>query len=385
MRERLCVIKIGSNALLGPDQRLDAAFLHELAGQIADAVRQHWRPVIVSSGAVASGVARLGLSSRPPGLPERQALAAIGQIGLSHAWEQALAAHGLVAAQLLLTHGDFAERERNHNLFATVRALFAFGAIPVINENDPIATRELTVGDNDHLAALVASQFAAAQLILLTDIDGVYDRDPRQDPQARRIPLIPAITASILAAAGGAGAKGRGGMRSKVEGARLAAASGVPTVIAAARTPRVITRALAGEDIGTRVLARGRRVDARRRWLALARRVKGRVHIDAGAAQAILQRGSSLLPAGITRVDGHFHVGDTVAVIAPDGLEIARGLAGIPADELAKICGLRSDRAAALLGHPLPKAAIHRDDLLVLSAHGAANEPRATLSEGGTF
>jgi glutamate 5-kinase len=367
MPERIFVAKIGSNSLVDAEGRLDEAFLGRLAAQIARAAAAGWRPVIVTSGAVAGGVARLALKDRPAGLPERQALAAIGQIGLVHLWERALAAHGLPAAQLLLTHGDFSDRERNQNLRATVRALFAFGAVPVINENDPIATQELTVGDNDHLSALVASQLGAELLLLLTDIDGVYDADPRGNPKAARVPVIPAVTAAVLAAAGGAGARGRGGMRSKIEGARLAAASGVATVIAAAREREVLGRALAGEDVGTRVLARGTRVDARRRWLAVARRVKGRIHVDAGAAEALTGRGKSLLPAGIVRVEGRFAVGDTVAVVDPAGLEIARGLASIAADELERIKGKRSAAAAGELGHALPKAAIHRDDLLPLS------------------
>jgi glutamate 5-kinase len=364
---RIFVAKIGSNSLVDREGRLDAAFLKDLAGQIAKAAAAGWRPVIVTSGAVAGGVARLALEQRPPGLPERQALAAIGQIGLIHRWEEALRAHGLAAAQLLLTHGDFSDRERNQNLTATVRALFAFSAVPVINENDPIATQELTVGDNDHLSALVASQLGAEVLVLLTDIDGVYDADPRSSPQAKRIREIPAVTSAVLAAAGGAGARGRGGMRSKIEGARLAAASGVATVIAAAREREVITRALAGEDVGTRVLGRGDRVDARRRWLAVARRVKGKVHIDAGAVTALTQRGKSLLPAGVVRIEGRFAVGETVGLVGPDGLEVARGLASIASDELERIAGKRSDVAASELGHALPKAAVHRDDLLVLA------------------
>jgi glutamate 5-kinase len=365
--ERIFVAKIGSNSLVDKDGRLDAPFLKELAGQIARAAADGWQPVIVTSGAVAGGVARLGLTDRPPGLPERQALAAIGQIGLIHRWEAAFAAHGITTAQLLLTHGDFSDRERNQNLTATVRALFAFGAVPVINENDPIATQELTVGDNDHLSALVASQLGAELVVLLTDIDGVYDADPRANPTAKRLREIPAVTAAVLAAAGGAGARGRGGMRSKIEGARLAAASGVATVIAAARERQVITRALAGEDVGTRVLARGDRVDARRRWLAVARRVKGRVHVDAGAVAALTQRGTSLLPAGIVRVEGEFAVGDTVGVIGPDGLEVARGLASIASGELERVAGKKTAAAATALGHALPKAALHRDDLLILA------------------
>jgi glutamate 5-kinase len=238
--------------------------------------------------------------------------------------------------------------------------------VPVINENDPIATQELTVGDNDHLSALVASQLGAEVLVLLTDIDGMYDADPRQNPQARRIAEIPVVTAPVLAAAGGAGARGRGGMRSKIEGARLAAAAGVTTVIAAARATQVLELAVGQGDIGTRIPGRGSRVDARRRWLAVARRVKGRIHVDAGCARALVAQGRSLLPAGVLRCDGRFHVGDTVGIIDPDGTEVARGLASIASDELERIAGKRSDAAAAILGHALPKAVVHRDDLLVL-------------------
>lgn len=364
---RIFVAKIGSNSLVDAKGRLDRAFLADIAAQIAAVRKAGWQPVIVTSGAVAGGVARLGLAERPAGLPERQALAAIGQIGLARLWEEALDAHGIPAAQLLLIHDDFGNRERNQNLTATVRALFAWGAVPVINENDPVATQELTVGDNDHLSALVATQLGAETLLLLTDIDGVYDADPRTNPTARRLAVIPAVTAKVLAAAGGAGARGRGGMRSKIEGARLAAGAGCATVIAAAREPRVVVRALAGEDVGTRIPGRGERVDARRRWLAVARRVKGRIHVDAGAAAALARQGRSLLPAGVVRVEGRFAPGDTVAIVGPDGTEVARGLASLPADELAQVCGKRLDAAAAVLGHPLPKAAVHRDDLLVLA------------------
>lgn len=364
---RIFVAKIGSNSLVDGKGRLDRAFLADLAGQIATARSAGWQPVIVTSGAVAGGIARLGLKESPAGLPERQALAAIGQIGLAGLWEKALDAHGIPAAQLLLIHDDFANRERNQNLTATVRALFAWGAVPVINENDPVATQELTVGDNDHLASLVATQLGAEVLLLLTDIDAMYDADPRSDPAAKRLAEIAVVTPRILAAAGGAGARGRGGMRSKIEGARLAAAAGCATVIAAARAPRALLRGLAGEDIGSRILPRGVRVDARRRWLAVARRVKGRIHVDAGAAKALCAHGRSLLPAGVVRVEGRFAVGDTVGIVAPDGAEVARGLASLPADELERIAGRRLDAAATILGHALPKAAVHRDDLLLLA------------------
>ncbi|MEK7411815.1 MAG: glutamate 5-kinase [Planctomycetota bacterium] len=365
---RVFVIKIGSNSLVDAKGRLDRTFLASVAAQLAAARKAGWQPVIVTSGAVAAGVARLGLKERPSALPERQALAAVGQIGLSRLWEEVLEEHGIPAAQLLLMYDDFSHRERNQNLTATVRALFAWGVVPVINENDPVATQELlAVGDNDHLSALVATQLGAEILLMLTDIDGVYDADPRENPKAKRIDEIAMVTTAVLAAAGGAGLRGRGGMRSKIESARLAAGAGVTTVIAAARAPEVVMRALRGESVGTRVRGRGQRVDARRRWLAVARRVKGRIHVDGGAAAAVRSHGRSLLPAGVIRVEGRFAVGETVAIVDPAGTELARGLASIAADELERIVGKRMDVAATILGHPLPKAVVHRDDLLVLT------------------
>lgn len=368
---RIFVAKIGSNSLVDREGRLDAAFLKELAGQITrTAAAAGWRPVIVTSGAVAGGIcaSRPGRAAarpaRAPGpgcdRPDRAGPPLGG--GAARAW--------LSSRQLLLTHGDFSDRERNQNLTATVRALFAFGAVPVINENDPIATPGADGRRQRPPLGPGRRQLGAEVLVLLTDIDGVYDADPRSSPHAKRISEIPTVTAAVLAAAGGASARGRGGMRSKIEGARLAAASGVATVIAAAREREVITQQAlpAGDDVGARVgLGRGDRVDARRRWLAVARRVKGRVHVDAGAVAALTQRGKSLLPAGVLRVEGRFAVGETVGIVGPDGLEVARGLASIASDELERIAGKRSDVAASELGHALPKAAVHRDDLLVLA------------------
>ncbi len=369
MSDHPIVIKIGSNALVDRQGRLDAAFLGGIAAQFARVAAAGKHPVLVTSGAVASGLGILGLATRPPGLPERQALAAIGQATLAHRWEVAFAAHGLIAAQVLLTYDDFTERERYLNLTATFQALFAYGAVPVINENDTVAVEELTVGDNDRLSALVASQLGASHLLLLTDIDGVYDADPRENPGARRLAEIPTVSAKVLATAGGASARGRGGMRSKLEAARLASGAGVITHIAAARDPNVIERLIAGEEVGTRIPARAGHAsqpDGRRRWLAVARRVKGQLHVDAGAAQALIAKNRSLLPAGITSVVGRFERGDTVGIIGPEGEEIARGLASMTSDEIEHVRGKRLDAAATALGYALPKAAVHRDNLLVL-------------------
>jgi len=372
--EPVVVVKIGSNALVDAQGRLDRAFLQDIAGQLARLRVLGKRPVLVSSGAVASGLGILSLKVRPPGMPERQALAAIGQATLAQTWQAALAGHGLVAAQVLLTYDDFTVRSRYVNLTATFAALFTYDAIPVINENDTVAVEELTVGDNDRLSALVASQLGAQTLILLTDIDGVYDADPREHPEAALMPEIPMVTPRILALAGGASARGRGGMRSKLEAARLASSAGVATHIAFARTPQVIERLVAGEAIGSHIPARAdtARPDGRRRWLAVARRIKGQLHVDAGAAQALLHKGRSLLPAGIVKVGGSFQRGDTVAIVAPGGEEIARGLASLSSEELTQVQGKRLDAAATILGYALPRAAVQRDNLLLVGhAHEA--------------
>lgn len=362
----ILVIKIGSSSVVDRGGRLDPAIFAALAAQLAEAARAGWRPVVVSSGAVAGGMGILGLSSRPDSLSERQALAAIGQPELMRLWQEALSRQGLVAAQLLLTNDDFSDRRRWLNLSATLRGMFGYGAVPVVNENDTVAIEELTVGDNDRLSALLATQLGARLLVLLTDIDGVYDADPRTHPQATLLRRLDHVPAKLLQAAGGAGKVGRGGMRSKLEAARLATAAGVETVIAPARERGALLRVIAGDGIGTRVAPRpGADPDARRRWV-VARHAKGRVLVDAGAARALLRDGRSLLPAGIAGVEGRFARGDTVAVLGPDGEEIARGLASLSAEEMESVRGKRLDVAARALGYALPKAAVHRDDMLVL-------------------
>jgi glutamate 5-kinase len=361
------VIKLGSNALVDAQGRLDLGFLDSISQQVSAIVEAGWQPVLVSSGAVACGVAELGLAGAPDSMPERQALASIGQAGLAHRWQVALSAHGLSGAQILLTDDDFNDRVRYLNLSAAFRALFAFGAIPVINENDTVSVAELTVGDNDRLSAMVASQLGAEVLLLLTDIDGCYDRDPRE-PGAQRIANIDVIDDALIARTGGAGSRGRGGMRSKLEAARLAAGAGVRTVIARARSDQVIARALDGADVGTQVAAGERQQPSSwRRWLALARRCQGSLRIDGGAVAALRDQGRSLLPAGIRAVEGPFERGDTVYICDETGTEVARGLASLSASELEQAMGLRMDEAAEALGYALPRAAVHRDNLLVVS------------------
>lgn len=364
------VVKLGSNALVDAQGRLDLLFLDAVARQLRELVDDQWWPIIVSSGAVACGMAAMELPVKPDTLPDRQALAAIGQAGLAHRWQVALAGHGLHGAQVLLTGDDFQERRRYLNLAATFRSLASYGVIPVINENDTVSVAELTVGDNDRLSAMVASQLAARHLLLLTDIDGVYDADPRSNPQAQRLRDIAIVDDQLLAQMGGEGLRGRGGMRSKLEAARLAAQAGVCTTIAHSRLPRVIERALHGEEVGTRIAAHVHTAPTpRRRWLALARRPCGTLRLDGGATRAIVEAGHSLLAAGITHVEGSFERGDTVALQGADGQEIARGLSGLSADEIRAVQGLRMEDAAMQLGYALPKAVVHRDNLLLSPPH----------------
>jgi glutamate 5-kinase len=361
----VAVIKLGSNALLDAAGRLDLAFLDRVAGQLAAVVAGGWRPVLVSSGAVASG---RGLVDAPRTgcLGERQALAAIGQATLMHRWQVALAGHGLIGAQVLLTGTDFELRERYLNLTATFRSLFMLAAVPIVNENDTVSVEELTFGDNDRLSALVASQLGAHKLVLLTDIDGVYDADPRHHPDAKLLTAVDAVTPAMLAAAGEAGAHGTGGMRSKLAAAQLAADAGVMVHIGHARKVAIDACVLSDQVAGTTIAPHpeGRR-SSLRRWLGMTRVDAGAITIDAGAQRALSAEGCSLLPAGITAVAGDFARGDTVRILAADGTEVARGMASLSAQELQRVTGQRMDEAEQTLGHALPKAAVHRDHLLL--------------------
>lgn len=369
MAERpVIVVKIGSNSLVDAAGRLDDGFMAELARQLAALFTQGMQPVVVTSGAVAAGLGLMGMQPPAPSvLSERQALAAIGQADLIHRWQLALARHGRQGAQILLSSDDFDHRHRYLNLSAALRALFEHGVVPIINENDSVWVAELALGDNDRLSALVAIQLEARRLILLTDVDGYYDGDPRQ-PGATLIQELNGISAAALEKAGGGGSRGTGGMRSKLLAARLATRAGIETVITRARTPDVLTRLAAGEALGTRVLARAGdgRPSSKRRWLALARGSKGRLILDDGAVRALVEKGRSLLPVGIRAVEGTFRRGDTVALCDGTGREIAHGLAGMDAAELTAVQGLRLDVAAERLGYVLPKTAVHRDNVLLV-------------------
>jgi glutamate 5-kinase len=366
-RPQLAVVKVGSSSLRGPDGRLDASQVARLADQVVAAHAAGTRIVLVSSGAVAAGMGLLGLERRPLDLPTLQAAAAVGQGELIHAYQRILTGHGLTAAQVLLSQDDFVHRGRYLNARTALQRLLDLGAVPIINENDAVATDELSYGDNDHLAALVTSMLDADLLALLSDVAGLYDRDPH-DPTARLVPRVDDIEELDLERIGGVGSYvGSGGMRTKVGSARVAVASAAHAVIADARRAHVLRQVLDGEEVGTWFVAAAHRVEARRLWIGYALRVHGRIHVDAGAAAALRSRGVSLLAVGVTRADGRFGVGDAVEVVDPDGEVVARGLSNYDVADVVRLAGRSTAVAVESLGTAYAREVIHRDDLVVLS------------------
>jgi glutamate 5-kinase len=360
----LVVVKIGSNSLRGQDGRLDRAQIASLSRQVAAARGRGIDVVIVSSGAVAAGMGLLGLTSRPTDLPTLQAAAAAGQGDLVHEWQARLADHDLVGAQILLTQDDFVRRHRYLNARTTLRRLLDLGAIPVINENDAVATEELELGDNDHLAALVASMLEADLLVMLSDVDGLFDGDPRIDASASMIDQVKDPSVLNGAVIGGTGSGiSRGGMRTKVDAARVVVASAAHAVVANARRADVLRDVLAGEQVGTWFVAAPVRLDARRLWIGYALKAHGQLSIDAGAVTALRERGVSLLAVGITAASGSFAAGDAVDVIGPDGIIVARGLTAFDAADLGRVAGMSMAAAMDAYGPAYAREVIHRDDL----------------------
>jgi glutamate 5-kinase len=368
------VVKIGS--ALAVDQATASprsTWLAGLAADLSELRGQGIDVVVVSSGAIALARGILGLSGRRLRLEEQQAAAAVGQIRLAQAWEAALSAYGITAAQLLLTLDDTEDRRRYLNARATLKTLFSFGCVPVINENDTVATAEIRFGDNDRLAARVAEMIGADQLILLSDIDGLYTADPRVSPSARHIPVVPAITPEIKAM-GGEPPPGysSGGMRTKLAAAEIATGAGVAMAIALGRMDRPL-RALAEGARCTWFLPQPEGRTARKRWIAGSLQPMGAYRVDAGAVRA-LRSGKSLLPAGVTAVEGRFERGDPVVVRSPDGAIVARGLSAYASEDAARIIGHRSEEIEAILGWRGRDELIHRDDLVVLLSTAAGTE-----------
>ncbi len=365
---RRWVVKIGSALLTAEGQGLDHAALQGWVDQMADWLKQGNRElVLVSSGAVAEGMCRMGWRRRPETLHELQAAAAIGQMGLVQAWESGFQRRGRHTAQVLLTHDDLSDRRRYLNARSTLRTLLDLGVVPVVNENDVVANEELRFGDNDTLAALVANLVEAELLVLLTDQPGLFDADPRRRPDARLVEHAAVDDPRLDAYAGDSGGRlGRGGMATKLRAARVAARSGTATVIASGREPEVLRRIAAGEAVGTLLVPAQEPHQARKRWLAGQLQVRGRLLLDEGAVKALREKGRSLLAAGVKAVEGRFSRGEVVACVGPDGREVARGLVNYSSEEAARLLGRSSREFESILGYMDEEELIHRDNLVLL-------------------
>lgn len=363
---RRVVVKIGTNALTHATGRFDRDHFARLSAELLKVAADR-ELVVVSSGAIALGIERLGLSARPREIPGKQACAAVGQSRLMRAYEESFAQADRAVAQILLTHEDVQDRRRYLNVRHALARLLEERVVPIINENDTVSVDELKFGDNDTLAGLVASLVEADALIILSDVEGLFDADPRTHPGARRIPQVEAITEEILALAGASGSEvGTGGMATKVRAAARATERGVACVIASGDQPQGLTLALAGEDVGTYFAPRPGRRSARAGWIAHALFPKGTLQVDAGARRAVVEANKSLLPSGVKKVDGAFEKGDPVDLLDEAGRPFARGLAAYSAEELRAIAGHKSAEIEALLGYRYLDEAVHRDDLALL-------------------
>lgn len=363
---RRWVIKIGSALLTNDGRGLDRVAIAGWVAQIADLVKRGHEVVLVSSGAVAAGMTRLGWKERPVAIHELQAAAAVGQMGLIQAYEEAFQVFNLHTAQILLDHDDLSNRQRYLNARSALRTLTSLQVIAVVNENDTVVTDEIRFGDNDSLGALVANLIEADTLIILTDQLGMYDSDPRKSSLAKVIVESPAGDDALLAMAGGGGLLGRGGMTTKVKAARLAERSGAHTVIVGGRIENAITRVVAGEAIGTLLYAAQEPLAARKRWLAGQMQCKGVLVLDDGAVAVLTKSGRSLLPVGVKSVLGQFVRGDLVICQNSSGVEVARGLVNYNSDETRKIAGHSSQLIAQLLGYRDDDEIIHRDNLVLV-------------------
>ena len=364
-RARRAVVKVGSNVLAGPSG-LRRDRVRTIAAEIAALADGNRQVVLVSSGAVAAGAPRLG--PRRSRIEWRQAAAAVGQIGLMAAYERAFDAHGRHVAQVLLTHADLADRRRYLNARHTLRTLLDLGIVPIVNENDTVAVEELRFGDNDHLSALTASLVEADLLVILSDVGGVYTADPALDPAAVLVPVATADDPRVARAAGPARTDvGTGGMASKLDAARKAAAAGIPTIISDGTREGAVAAVFDPEvETGTLILAEGDPLARRKHWIAYALKPAGAVHVDEGAERAVRKGGRSLLPSGVRAVVGGFGVGDCVSCVGPDGREFARGLVNYSAAELQRIKGLHTSAIETTLQYKVSDEIIHRDDLVVL-------------------
>ncbi|SFU63971.1 glutamate 5-kinase [Polaromonas sp. YR568] len=360
------VVKVGSSLVTNEGRGLDAVAIGQWCEQLAALVKDGREVIMVSSGAIAEGMKRLNWTTRPKAIHELQAAAAVGQMGLVQVYETKLRENGIGSAQVLLTHADLADRERYLNARSTLLALLQLGVVPVINENDTVVNDEIKFGDNDTLGALVANLVEADALVILTDQKGLYTADPRKDPAAQFVHEAKAGDAALEAMAGGAGSSiGKGGMITKILAAKRAAGSGASTVIAWGREPQALIRLTQGEPIGTLLVAQTQKMQARKQWMADHLQMRGAVTVDAGAVGKVRDEGKSLLPIGMTAVQGEFSRGDVIAVRGPEGVEIARGLANYSSAEARLICRKASSEFEKLLGYTGEPEMVHRTNLVL--------------------
>jgi glutamate 5-kinase len=362
---RRVVVKVGSG-VLSYNGGINHNVVASISRQMAALTQGGREMILVSSGAVASGVAKIGLGRRPASMPEKQAAAAIGQAGLILEYELRFAESGLKVAQILLTRNDLSHRVRYLNARNTLNTLLSWGVVPIINENDTVVTDEIRFGDNDNLSAMIALLLDADLLINLTDIDALYDGDPRINPEAKRLGIVRKITPAIEASSKGSpGAVGTGGMWTKIEAAKKCTSSGVPMVIASGAEPKILTDLFAGIAHGTYFVPKADKLGSRKRWIAFTSKTFGHVTVDDGAVKALVERGKSLLPSGVLDVSGEFDVGAAVVVCDAHGNELGRGLTNFAAKDIRAIKGLRTDQIEASLGCQEYDEVIHRDNLVV--------------------
>jgi glutamate 5-kinase len=369
-RARRVVVKVGSNVLTAR-QGLNIPVMRSIAGQISRLMEGGREVILVSSGAMASGLKKIGLERRPDELPQRQAVAAVGQAGLIMEYEKAFERHRLKAAQILLTSEDLSSRKRYLNARNTLNTLLDWKIVPIINENDTVSVEEIKLGDNDNLAAMITLLMDADLLVILSDIDGLFTRDPRTEPDAELIPVVGVITKSTEKAAGSIpGPLGTGGMMSKINAARKVNSAGVPMVVAKGDKPDILVRLFDGEAHGTYFVPRRHKLTRRKCWIAFSLKPKGILTIDAGARTAVTRRGKSLLASGIVGVQGEFTVGAPVEFQAPGGAAVGVGLVNYGAADIRRIMGLRSQHISQVLGHKPYDEVIHRDNLVITVEDG---------------
>jgi len=366
-RSKRIVVKVGSSILASVEKGLLYDVFSHLTKEISDLKRQGYEIVLVSSGAIAAGMEKLGYKTRPQAITQKQATAAVGQTRLMKIYEDYFSRYQQMVAQILLTHDDLSHRRRFLNARNTLVTLLDLGIIPIINENDTVVVDEIKFGDNDNLSALITNLIGADLLIILTDIDGLCDSDPRVNPHARCIPLVEEIDVDLEGIVGETKSEiSVGGMISKIQAARKASRFGIPTVVARGNKEGVLHQILKGKEIGTLILPKRDALSSRKHWIAFNPKPKGDVIVDDGAKKAVVQKGKSLLPSGVMRIRGNFNRGDLVTCLGPRGKEFARGLVNYSAAELEKIRGLRSNQIESTLGYKYSDEVIHRDDLVVL-------------------